>query len=185
MQNVSAPDQRRGGRCWPRRFRITLPALSSRGNYTLVSLSSSKRAIFNAAGFDLSFNGSWTAALSSSSSAHSLADLLIKLKPLIAQGDCVVAVDNISSESVAAFYPRLLEAGIHIFTPNKKAFLGPLELYDLIVESSLRGNATVLNEATVGAGLPIISTLKDLVATGDKVRLGFPFARGIAWLDTM
>ncbi|KAF8137409.1 putative HOM6-homoserine dehydrogenase [Boletus edulis] len=85
----------------------------------------------------------------------------------------VVLVDNTASQAVAEAYPRFMDAGIHIVTPNKKAFSGSLELYKHIIESPadrMTGRGVFYNEATVGAGLPIISTLKDLVYTGDKVK---------------
>lgn len=85
----------------------------------------------------------------------------------------VVLVDNTASQVVAETYPRFLDAGIHVVTPNKKAFSGSLELYKRIVgpiADRVSGRGVFYNEATVGAGLPIISTLKDLVNTGDQVR---------------
>lgn len=84
----------------------------------------------------------------------------------------VVLVDNTASLVVAETYPRFLDAGIHVVTPNKKAFSGSLELYKRIVGTigdRMNRRGMFYNEATVGAGLPIISTLKDLVNTGDKV----------------
>jgi homoserine dehydrogenase len=60
---------------------------------------------------------------------------------------------------------------VNVVTPNKKAFSSRLDLYERILAASLEAGTRFLNEATVGAGLPIISTLKDLVATGDKVCL--------------
>lgn len=84
----------------------------------------------------------------------------------------VVLVDNTASEVVGETYPRFLDAGIHVVTPNKKAFSGSLELYKRIIGTvgdRTRGRGVFYNEATVGAGLPIISTLKDLVNTGDNV----------------
>lgn len=89
----------------------------------------------------------------------------------MAPGQKVVLVDNTSSEDVAGLYPTILKFGIDIITPNKKAYSGTLQLYESILSSGLESGARFLNEATVGAGLPIISTLKDLVATGDKVGL--------------
>lgn len=80
-------------------------------------------------------------------------------------------MDNTSSESVAYFYPQFLRAGFNVITPNKKAFSSELTLYEDILASSLKGGSKFLTESTVGAGLPVIATLKDLVATGDKVSL--------------
>jgi homoserine dehydrogenase len=133
---------------------------------TLVSVSSSKLTHFNPSGIS---RAEWRAALSSSTTKPSLDGLLSSLKPLVTSGRNVVVVDNTSSEEVAQFYPQLLSNKINVITPNKKAFSSTLELYRNIVAASEQSSAQFLNESTVGAGLPIISTLKDLVATGDKV----------------
>lgn len=52
---------------------------------------------------------------------------------------------------------------------NKKSFAGKLELYRRHLEGSIAGGAPLHFEATAGAGLPILSTLRDLIATGDRV----------------
>ncbi|KAG8837563.1 hypothetical protein FRB91_008055, partial [Serendipita sp. 411] len=81
-----------------------------------------------------------------------------------------IIVDNTSSDSVAALYPEFLKAGLAVITPNKKAYSSSLSLYNAICDASASvGGGRFLNESTVGAGLPIISTLKDLVATGDEI----------------
>ena len=108
-------------------------------------------------------------------------------------------IDCTAEESIAARYVGWLEQGIHIITPNKKAGSGPLNIYEALKASSLhrrrrlslggtskrssssngdrrrsndshRGSSHFFYEATVGAALPIISTLKDLIDTGDQVR---------------
>jgi aspartokinase/homoserine dehydrogenase 1 len=55
-------------------------------------------------------------------------------------------------------------------TPNKRASSGPLPAYRRLVELGARHRTHYFYEATVGAGLPIITTLRDLVQTGDRVR---------------
>ncbi|GJJ75922.1 hypothetical protein EMPS_08280 [Entomortierella parvispora] len=81
-----------------------------------------------------------------------------------------VVLDCTSNETVAAYYPTWLRAGFHVVTPNKKAFSGDLNLYKEIVQlSSQPGSPLVYHESTVGAGLPVINTLNDLVNTGDKI----------------
>ena len=77
-------------------------------------------------------------------------------------------IDCTSSQAVADLYPTLLKSGISIVTPNKKAFSAAQPLFSAIQEAKSK-KALVYQESTVGAGLPIISTLNDLVATGDKV----------------
>jgi aspartokinase/homoserine dehydrogenase 1 len=81
-----------------------------------------------------------------------------------------VILDCSASATVADQYPRWLAAGIHIATPNKKANSGSLELYTRVVEARRSAGSHYLYEATVGAGLPIIVTLRDLRETGDEIR---------------
>ncbi|KAK3712917.1 Homoserine dehydrogenase [Vermiconidia calcicola] len=81
----------------------------------------------------------------------------------------VVLVDNTSDLDLAKSYPRILEKGISIVTPNKKGFSDDIQLWDAIFSSALKGGSHVYHESTVGAGLPVISTLKELVQTGDEV----------------
>ena len=81
-----------------------------------------------------------------------------------------VILDCSASDEVAAQYPRWLGEGIHVVTPNKRANSGPLELYDDLHEARRAAGSHYLYEATVGAGLPIIQTLRDLRETGDEIR---------------
>lgn len=82
-----------------------------------------------------------------------------------------ILVDNTSSETVAALYPTMLRLGLHVVTPNKKAWSGELDLWEDIQTAASQSKRGVLylGESTVGAGLPILTTLKDLVETGDEV----------------
>lgn len=90
----------------------------------------------------------------------------------VPNGSKKVVVDNTSSDEIARFYPAWLKNAWNIVTPNKKACSSSLSLWEDI-KSALGPNPyTDLRlgyEATVGAGLPIISTLRDLVETGDEV----------------
>ena len=79
-----------------------------------------------------------------------------------------VIVDASASEHVANQYAGWLDAGVHVVTPNKRAGAGPLARYKELRAAERKGRYW-LYEATVGAGLPIIATLRDLVRTGDKV----------------
>jgi aspartokinase/homoserine dehydrogenase 1 len=81
-----------------------------------------------------------------------------------------VIIDCSASEKVAALYPRWLAAGIHVVTPNKRANSGPLALFADLQASRRAGGSHYLYEATVGAGLPIMQTLRDLRETGDEIR---------------
>jgi bifunctional aspartokinase / homoserine dehydrogenase 1 len=80
-----------------------------------------------------------------------------------------VLVDCTASESIAGNYADWLAAGIHIVTPNKKANSGDFEYYQRLQSARRSGASHYLYEATVGAGLPIVQTLRDLVQTGDEI----------------
>ena len=80
-----------------------------------------------------------------------------------------VIIDCTADESVARLYAGWLSAGIHVVTPNKKANSGPLSYYESLKEARRVGGSSYLYEATVGAGLPVIQTLRDLRETGDKI----------------
>lgn len=82
----------------------------------------------------------------------------------------VVLVDNTSNQNVAEAYPMFLREGISVVTPNKKAFSGSYPLWeDIFTASAGKRGGMVYHESSVGAGLPVISTLNDLVQTGDEV----------------
>jgi len=81
-----------------------------------------------------------------------------------------VILDCSASAAIADRYPRWLRAGIHIATPNKKANSGSLDLYTRVMDARRAAGSHYLYEATVGAGLPIIVTLRDLRETGDEIR---------------
>jgi aspartokinase/homoserine dehydrogenase 1 len=81
-----------------------------------------------------------------------------------------VIIDCTASEYIASQYPGWLSRGIHVITPNKKAFSGRYEDYQALQQSADQGSSHFFYETTVGAALPVISTLCDLIYTGDNVR---------------
>ncbi|GMH17358.1 hypothetical protein Nepgr_019199 [Nepenthes gracilis] len=80
-----------------------------------------------------------------------------------------VLVDCTADSSVASHYYDWLCKGIHVITPNKKANSGPLDEYLKLRALQRQSYTHYFYEATVGAGLPIISTLRGLLETGDKI----------------
>lgn len=81
-----------------------------------------------------------------------------------------VIIDCTASSEVARHYGDWLAAGIHVVTPNKKANSGDLATYRALQQASRQGSTHYLYEATVGAGLPVVQTLRDLRETGDEIR---------------
>jgi aspartokinase/homoserine dehydrogenase 1 len=81
-----------------------------------------------------------------------------------------VIVDCTADEGIARRYGEWLRRGIHVVTPNKRANTLELGYYQELRALGGGAGAHYLYETTVGAGLPIIQTLRDLVDTGDEVR---------------
>ncbi|MCS6973620.1 MAG: bifunctional aspartate kinase/homoserine dehydrogenase I [Cyclobacteriaceae bacterium] len=80
-----------------------------------------------------------------------------------------VFVDCTASEQVAGLYESLLQASVSVVTPNKKANSGAYENYKKLVKARLSHGVYYLYETNVSAGLPVISTLNDLLLSGDTV----------------
>ncbi|MBL6990215.1 MAG: bifunctional aspartate kinase/homoserine dehydrogenase I [Bacteriovoracaceae bacterium] len=88
-----------------------------------------------------------------------------------------VIIDCTSSGKVVESYIPWLQKGIHIIAPNKKANSSSLESYKNIFKTLNQctdhhcssKSTHYFYETTVGAGLPVISTLKDILMTGDRI----------------
>ncbi|MEK7462883.1 MAG: bifunctional aspartate kinase/homoserine dehydrogenase I [Patescibacteria group bacterium] len=80
-----------------------------------------------------------------------------------------VLVDCTASEFVAKKYIEMAEAGFNIITPNKKFNVLGIKEYKKLREVLAENGGKFLYETNVGAGLPVISTIRDLIASGDKI----------------
>jgi aspartokinase/homoserine dehydrogenase 1 len=125
---------------------------------------SSRKMLLSEQGVDLA---NWKAALDASQSPADIAKFADHLH--VDHLPHTVIIDCTADESVAKHYAEWLKAGIHVVTPNKKANSGPLAYYESLKEARKAGGSSYLYEATVGAGLPVIQTLRDLRETGDKI----------------
>lgn len=130
----------------------------------VVGLSNSKGALIDANGIDLD---RWQEALAAAPAAAPAewADQLLRLN----QRNTVFA-DVTASAAVAELYPRLLAKSIAVVACNKIASSGPYPGYQKLKELAAEFRVPYLFETNVGAGLPVISTLSDLIRSGDQVR---------------
>jgi aspartokinase/homoserine dehydrogenase 1 len=80
-----------------------------------------------------------------------------------------VLIDCTSSPAIAQAYPTVLAGGMHVVTASKLANSGPMTHYRAIREAAARHRRRVQYETNVGAGLPVIDTLRNLLAGGDRV----------------
>ncbi|HEY8226813.1 MAG TPA: bifunctional aspartate kinase/homoserine dehydrogenase I [Pyrinomonadaceae bacterium] len=80
-----------------------------------------------------------------------------------------VVIDATASAELPHHYESWLSKGINIITPNKKSNAGPLAEYRRLRETARKHQRYFLYETNVGAGLPIIQTLRGLIETGDEI----------------
>jgi aspartokinase/homoserine dehydrogenase 1 len=127
-------------------------------------IANSKQMILQDQSIDLS---QWETEIKNSSSLYSIEKLISHL--LAEHIPHAVLIDCTADPSIANQYADWLKKGLHIITPNKKANAGPYAYYQELQKAVKNSHRHYLYETTVGAGLPIINTLKDLIRTGDQI----------------
>jgi aspartokinase/homoserine dehydrogenase 1 len=80
-----------------------------------------------------------------------------------------VLIDATASAELPHHYESWLSRGINVITPNKKCNAGPMTSYRSVREAARKYQRYFLYETNVGAGLPIVHTLRDLIETGDEI----------------
>lgn len=132
----------------------------------VLGVATSKKMVLSSSGVDLT---DWERAVQEGEPCD-----LAKFSQFVGAGGgafvpnaCII--DCTASDSVAANYLQWMKDGVHIITPNKKMGSGPLEQYRAVRKTQRESYIHYFYEATVGAGLPVIATLKHLIETGDRV----------------
>jgi len=129
----------------------------------VIALTNSKKMLFTEEGVDLN---NWKKNLSEAEPLD-LAKFHLKVKQLNYRNS--IFVDNTANETIANLYVNYLKENIAVVTCNKIACSSSYSNYSTLKKLSREYNAPFLFETNVGAGLPIIDTLKNLIASGDKV----------------
>src|SRR5438874_2026839 len=131
---------------------------------TVVGLANSKRFVADPAGIDLA---KWKDTLRGGAKRMNAAAFAKRLGEMeltnAALVDCTVG------PTIVDAYPAFIEANLHIITPNKWANALPWRRYATLMAMLDRRKRHFLFEANVGAGLPVVSTLRDLIASGDEI----------------
>ncbi len=139
--------------------------LLSRGfDVRVVALANSRRFVVSPSGVDLA---NWKAALGAARGRTSPEGLASRLAALELTNAAMV--DCTANPSVVDAYPAFIDANFHIITPNKRANALPWRRYSALMEQMAQRRKHFFYEANVGAGLPIMSTLRDLIASGDEI----------------
>lgn len=129
----------------------------------VAGLSNSRTMIFDETGLSLK---DWKQDLANGEKA-SLQGFFEKAKALNLRNS--IFVDVTANADVASLYPQYLRESIAIVACNKIACSSDYKNYKELKRLSLKYNAPYLFETNVGAGLPVIDTLNNLIASGDKV----------------
>jgi aspartokinase/homoserine dehydrogenase 1 len=129
----------------------------------VVGMANSKKMLFNDDGIDLS---TWQDSLESGDSME-LSKFIQNVKSKNLRNS--VFADVTASAEVAATYDQLFEKSVSIVACNKVACSSPYQYYRKLKDLAREHNSVFLFETNVGAGLPVIGTLNDLLRSGDKV----------------
>ena len=131
----------------------------------VVAIANSKQMIFDENGIDLTQDYKQRLSQGEEMELDNFVNQIIKLN----LGNSIF-VDNTANYNVADYYEKCLSNGIGVVTCNKIASSSSYERYQNLKALSKKHKAPYLFETNVGAALPIISTLNDLIKSGDKVR---------------
>ena len=132
-------------------------------NIRVIGISNSRKMVFDNSGIDLK---NW-ATLLENGEPTSLDGFYNKVKECNQRNS--VFIDNTANQKVSEVYEKYLRDSISVVTCNKIACASDFENYKTLKEVSKKYNASFLFETNVGAGLPIIDTLKNLVNSGDQI----------------
>lgn len=129
----------------------------------VIGLANSKKIMINEEGVDLS---TWKNQLQNSEQG-SIHDFVEAIKKLNLRNS--VFVDVTANAEVASVYSNLLSKSISVVACNKIACSSSYASYQHLKSLAREFNALFLYETNVGAGLPVIGTLNDLLRSGDQV----------------
>ncbi len=130
----------------------------------VVGLSNSKKMLFSPEGIDLD---NWKTELLASDKKMSLSQFVDKMKELNLSN--TIFVDNTANSQIADYYEKILDSSISISTPNKIATSSSFLQYQRLKNIAETRGVQFLYETNVGAGLPVIGTLNDLINSGDQI----------------
>jgi len=130
----------------------------------VVGISNSRKMGFNPEGFDL---GNWQEELEHQGEVADLGSFIGQMKALNLP-NCVF-IDNTASKLSSTYYEEIFRSNISIVTCNKIANSGDYAQYRLLHETARKHGMDFFYETNVGAGLPIVRVLKDLMMSGDRI----------------
>lgn len=130
----------------------------------IIGIADSKRAVIEPRGID----GEWRTALANTEMSSNISEILNHLEDSALEN--IIIADNTSSQELADYYPEILERGFDIVASNKKANSATYSSYREIRSAVKRMGRSFNYETNVGAGLPLIDTLRHLQDSADNVQ---------------
>ncbi|MFK8010215.1 MAG: bifunctional aspartate kinase/homoserine dehydrogenase I [Saprospiraceae bacterium] len=130
----------------------------------VIGISNSRKMYFNEAEIDLN---TWKDNLLNSNEAADISTFIQKMKTLNLSN--TIFVDNTANSAITSHYEKILDSSISISTPNKIATSSAYLQYERLKYIAKKRGVQFLYETNVGAGLPVISTLNDLIQSGDRI----------------
>ncbi len=128
-------------------------------------VANSKKMVLNPDGIDFS---TWSEALQNSGEKSDLYQVLQFIQSQ--QIHNAIFIDATASKEIAGLYPLFLRQGIHVVTPNKRASTMNYDYYRELKSIVKSHRAQYGYETTVGAGMPIISTIDSFLKSGDRIQ---------------
>ena len=132
-------------------------------NLRVIAMSNSRKMFFDEDGMNLK---DWKSLLDNGETAN-VDDFISRVKEMNLRNS--IFVDITANGDIASIYDQFLKQNIAVVTCNKIACSSQYDNYKNLKNLSRKYNAPFLFETNVGAGLPIIDTLKHLIASGDKI----------------
>ena len=133
-------------------------------NLKIVGIANGHKAMFTRAGIDLDHYREDLEEKGMPSSTQVLHDEIIGMNIFNS-----VFVDCTASEEIASLYKDFLGHNISVVAANKIAASSDYELYAELKQIARHRGVKFLFETNVGAGLPVINTINDLINSGDKI----------------
>jgi aspartokinase/homoserine dehydrogenase 1 len=130
----------------------------------VVGMSNSRKMYFDLEGIDLD---NWEQLLDNSEHGADLAVFVERMKQMNLP-NCVF-IDNTASKVPATYYEEIFKSNISVVTCNKIANSGDYAQYRLLRDTARKHGVDFFYETNVGAGLPIVRVLKDLMMSGDRL----------------
>lgn len=130
----------------------------------VVAITNTRRMAFDEEGIPLKC---WETYLQEKGKPASLPEFIHRMKSLNLPNS--VFIDNSASAEVVNYYEEIFTSSISIVTCNKLGNSGPYAQYKTFHDAVRKYGVDFFYETNVGAGLPIISTLHDLLVSGDKI----------------